>query len=117
MAKKGKRINAGKYRHVVTFQKQNNTQDGYGEANGWVDAFTARASISPISGREIMADFELFAEISHRIFIRWIAGVDHTMRIVFGNRIFIIVAPPIDYDELKTELQILCKEYNPSPTE
>ena len=55
------RINAGKYRHVVTFQRLRNTPNDYGEISkaidaNWEDAFKARVQILPISGKEVMPD-------------------------------------------------------------
>ena len=51
------RINPGKYRHIVTFQKLKQTsQNTYGETSihldeNWEDTFTVRVGIFPISGR------------------------------------------------------------------
>ena len=54
------RINAGKYRHVVTFQRLRNTPNDYGEISkaidaNWEDAFKARVQILPINGKEVIA--------------------------------------------------------------
>jgi hypothetical protein len=32
------------------------------------------------------------------------------MRVLFGERVFSIVSPPINFQEKNIELQILCKE-------
>jgi SPP1 family predicted phage head-tail adaptor len=110
------RINAGKYRHIVTFQRLSKAQDSYGQNTIWEDAFTARVGIFPISGREILTVDVKNGEISHRIHIRYTKGIDTTMRIKFGERIFEIVTPPINFQERDLELQLMCKEKNPLPT-
>jgi SPP1 family predicted phage head-tail adaptor len=117
------RINAGKYRHVVTFQRLKEAQNSYGETSknveeNWEDAFTARVGIFPISGREALgldADFRL-GEISHRIILRYTKGVDSKMRIKFGSRIFDITSPPVNNYERNDELLLFCKERNILPT-
>jgi SPP1 family predicted phage head-tail adaptor len=117
------RINSGKYRHIVTFQRLREAQNLYGETSvneeeNWEDAFTARVGIFPISGREALGlDSELrMGEISHRIVLRYIKGVDHKMRIKFGPRIFDITSPPVNNYERNDELLLFCKERNPMIT-
>jgi SPP1 family predicted phage head-tail adaptor len=111
------RINAGKYKHKVTFQRLAETQDSYGEVTSdWVDAFEIKAGIFPNSGRDVQGQYVIQGEVSHRVHIRYIKGVDSEMRILFGNRVFDIVSPPIDFQERHLELQLLCKERKPLPT-
>lgn len=117
------RINSGKYRHIVTFQRLREAQNAYGETSvneeeNWENAFTARVGIFPISGREALGlDSELrTGEISHRIVLRYIKGVDHKMRIKFGTRIFDITSPPVNNYERNDELLLFCKERNPMLT-
>jgi SPP1 family predicted phage head-tail adaptor len=117
------RINAGKYRHIVTFQRLKVVQNLYGETSrnvdeNWENAFSARVGIFPISGREALtmaADMKT-GEITHRILLRYMDGVDNTMRIMFGSRIFDIIGPPVNNYERNDELLLFCKERNPMPT-
>ncbi len=123
MADDKSRINAGKYRHVVTFQRLvDATQNEYGETSkqlggNWEDAFKARVSILPVSGKEIIAREVEKGEITHRIYMRYQSGVDSNMRIIFGERIFDIVSPPINFTEMNREINLLCKEVEYPPTE
>jgi len=117
------RINAGKYRHIVTFQRLKDVQNLYGEIstndeNNWEDAFTARVGIFPISGREALGlDSDMrIGEISHRIILRYTKGLDSKMRIQFGTRIFDIISPPVNSYERNDELLLFCKERNPMAT-
>jgi SPP1 family predicted phage head-tail adaptor len=110
-------INPGKYRHVVTIQKQLETDNPYGErprnddAN-WENVLTTRAAIFPISGRDIFEAMRTESEMTHRIFVRFnpTLKINSSMRILFGDRIFDIISPPINFQEKNIELSILCKE-------
>jgi SPP1 family predicted phage head-tail adaptor len=114
------RINAGKYRHIATFQKLKETQDSYGETSvhvdsNWEDVLTVRVGIFPISGREALLEDVRKGEISHRIVLRYTKGIDNTMRIKFGERIFEITSPPVNGYERNDELLLFCKERNVPP--
>lgn len=107
------KINPGKYRHVVTFQKQTTTRDKYGQVKEeWSEVLKTRAGIFPISGKEVFQRDFVESEISHRVHIRYhpTIVINSQMRILFGNRVFSIVSPPINFQERNIELQILCKE-------
>jgi SPP1 family predicted phage head-tail adaptor len=108
-------INAGKYRHIVTFQRLRENQNTYGEVAknidvNWENAFQARVGIFPLSGKEILTEDVRKGEISHKILMRYTKNVDSSMRIKFGNRIFEIVSPPINFQEMNLEMQLLCSE-------
>jgi SPP1 family predicted phage head-tail adaptor len=109
------KINAGKYRHIVTFQRLKETQNPYGESPtedeaSWENAFQARVGIFPISGKEVLTEEVINGMISHRILMRYTENVDSSMRIKFGNRIFTIISPPINFQEMNIEMQLMCKE-------
>jgi SPP1 family predicted phage head-tail adaptor len=50
--------------------------------------------------------------MTHRIFVRFnpTLKINSSMRILFGDRIFDIISPPINFQEKNIELSILCKE-------
>lgn len=115
------RINAGKYRHIATFQRLKDVRNSYGEKavnlpENWEDAFTLRVGIFPISGREALTEQVKMGEITHRVVLRFFKGIDNTMRIKFGGRIFEIVTPPMNSQERNDEIFLLCKELDPKPT-
>lgn len=107
------KINPGKYRHIITIQEKGTARDNYGRTvDTFTDVITCRAGIFPISGRDVfMRDFTE-SEITHRIHIRYNPTVTITsdMRIVFGEKYFMITAPPINFQERDIELQLMCKE-------
>jgi SPP1 family predicted phage head-tail adaptor len=110
------RINSGKYRHVVTIQKKADNQNSYGEivdsTENWVDFFKTRVAILPISGKEVLSAEFMNSEITHRVHMRYVPNldVDAYMRIKFGERVFQITSPPINFQERNIEWQLLCKE-------
>ena len=75
------RINAGKYRHVVTLQTKADNQNSYGETidtnENWVDYFKTRVAILPISGKEVMSAEFMNSEITHRVHMRYVPKVIH----------------------------------------
>lgn len=106
-------MNPSKLRHRITFQKQTETQNDYGEEiKEWVNVVTVWASINPISAKEFFAAEKMNSEVSHKINLRYIR--QHTitpdMRIKFGERYFELIGPPINFQERNIELQLLCKE-------
>lgn len=116
------RINAGKYRHVVTFQRLKDVPNQYGEVSksvgsNWEDAFKARVGIFPISGKELITTTMEKGEVTHRIYMRYQKGVESDMRIVFGDRVFEITSPPVNYQEMNWEIQLSVREIENPPME
>lgn len=107
-------MNPGNYRHKITIQERLTGQDSYGAPmESWTDLATAWASIEPLSGRELYAAQELNSEINVRIKMRYRPGVLSSMRILYGTRIFDILAV-VDIEERHRVLELLCKEMMPS---
>lgn len=105
------RINPGEFRHVITFQTLSKKRSSYGSsAKEWVDVKTARAAIYPVSGKEFFSAEKINSEVSHKIQIRYIAGITSDMQIKFGERTFEIKGPPINFQERNILLQLMCKE-------
>lgn len=105
------RINAGKYRHIVTIQKLVGNEDSYGEViEDWEDIIKTRAGIFPLSGREFFQAEALNSEVTHKVQIRYLDGITTEMRINFNGRFLYIISAPINWQEKNLELQLLCKE-------
>jgi SPP1 family predicted phage head-tail adaptor len=104
------RLNNGNLRHRITFQKQTEAQNDYGEEiKDWVDEATVWASINPISGKEFFSAEKVSSEVSHKINMRYTPGISPDMRIRFNERFFSIISV-INFQERNIELQLLCKE-------
>ena len=79
-------------------------------AGPWTDLAHVWASVSPLTGRELLAAQAVQAETSHHVTIRYRQGVTAKCRILLGDRVFRITAPPRDTDERHRELVIDCVE-------
>lgn len=103
-------MQAGKLRHRVTIQEPVVARNGFNEAiTTWVTVATVWASVEPISGREFFAAEHVQSEITHRIRVRYRAGIAPTMRVVFNGR-YLMIESVINYGERNTDLQLMCRE-------
>ena len=104
-------MNPGKLRHRIIIQKQEeSSKDGYGAlVENWSDFKTVWSSVEPLVGRELFAAQKINAETTIRVKMRYVAGITSKMRVVYGTRIFDILAP-IDPEERHRELHLMCKE-------
>lgn len=100
----------GKLRHRVTLQELVKTDDGYGGiVETWQDVATVWAAIEPLRGNERYTAQQVQSELTHKVTIRYRAGIKPQMRILYGNRVFDIEAV-IDVDERHRWLELLCSE-------
>ena len=105
------KLNSGKYRHKVVFQKLVESQDSYGqEDNIWVDDFEARVGIFPLTSKEYFDAQTLSNTVTHKVLLRYRTGVTSDMRLIFNGRIFNIIGVPINFQERNVELLLMCKE-------
>jgi len=106
-------MDPGKLRHKVTIQQPSATKDGYGAlVENWSDVKTVNASVEPLSGRELFAAQQVHSETTTRIKMRYRAGITSKMRVVYGTRIYDILAP-IDPEERHRYLLLMCRELIP----
>lgn len=110
-------MRAGRLRHRVTIQARSGTANAYNEpADSWSDVATVPAGIEPISGREFFASQQVQGTVSHRITLRYFAGVTIKHRVRWLDpatgvaRIFDINAV-IDRDERHRSLELMCTEH------
>lgn len=80
----GQQFNAGLLRHVVKIQRPVVTQDDAGQqSTTFEDLYVGvRAQIVPLSGREFVAASQVFAEMTTRMTIRWLPGIDASCRVI-----------------------------------
>lgn len=108
-------MQAGSLCRRVVFQRRDTALDSYGQqATSWSDAFTAWASIEPLSARELFAAQGGQSEVTHRITVRYRAELAHpavvaAMRIVYKGRIFNIQGAT-NVDERNRAIEILASE-------
>jgi SPP1 family predicted phage head-tail adaptor len=103
-------MRAGYLRHQITIEAPEETQTADGSfAVTWRTFATSWASIDPLLGKEYFAAAREQADISHKIRMRFVSGLNHRMRILFGTRIFEIESV-INLGERNRELVIMCRE-------
>ena len=100
-------VNPGKYRHRVHIQEKVETQDSetgaishtwetvYLDSDTPLDSVPAEVLTGP--GRELAAADTKLAETTARIQMRWFAGLDAAMRILWDGRVYDILS--IETDE------------------
>ena len=100
----------GKLRHRITIERVTETRDADGAViETWSTYATVQASIEPVSGREYFTAQSTQADVTHRVYARYVAGVVPKMRVKYGARIFEILST-INTGERNRELQLMCRE-------
>lgn len=103
-------MRAGRLRHRITLQTRSATLDAAGNRPAaWTDDATVWGAVEPLSGRELIAAQAAQSEVTHKLTLRWRAGVTAAMRVAFGSRTFEILSLA-NRDERGAELTLMCKE-------
>ncbi len=104
-------MRSGRLRHVVTIEHYTESQDlNTGEVtNDWATFATVRAGVEPLKGREFFASQERQSEVEVRIVIRYLEGVESTMRVLFDSRYYAIKSV-INKDERNREMELMCAQ-------
>lgn len=104
-------MKAGTLRHLVTIEKYTETPDAVGGiSKTYATHAQAWASIQPMLGREHFTEQRVSSEQTHRINMRYISGIESTMRITYNGRTFELIGPPINYMEQNKYLTFNVKE-------
>lgn len=80
----------GRLRHRVSVQVVSQVVDGAGgTTDTWTTASTVWAAIEPASARDVERVFgaELHAPITHLVTMRYLSGLTHKHRLLFGSRV------------------------------
>lgn len=110
-------MRAGRLRHRVAIQRRTGAESGFGEpTDTWTDLATVSAGVEPISGREYFAAQQVQSEVTHRVTIRYLAGVTPKDRIVWtdpatGVARYFDIRSVLDKDERHRELALMCVEH------
>lgn len=86
-------MRAGSLRHSITLQYKSSVSKGTNgeEVITWGTFVTCWADAQPLRGREYIAMRQAASEITTRFTIRYLAGVNTTMRVVWDSAIYNIV--------------------------
>lgn len=103
----------GTLRERVTIQQESRAADGGGGAALTWAAITGgtdiAARVEPLSGRESLHAMAMEAQVSHRVTIRYLAGIVAGMRVLYGSRALNIRAA-INIDERDRFIELACDE-------
>jgi SPP1 family predicted phage head-tail adaptor len=83
-------MQAGKLRNLVDIEQRATTTDSFGgQTNTW-SAFASSipVDIQPLSGQEAVRAASMSTGVTHRVILRYLAGVLPGMRVNFGGRFF-----------------------------
>jgi SPP1 family predicted phage head-tail adaptor len=99
----------------ITIQSPAGSRNTVGErVTTWTDVLTdVSAAIEPLTANQRYAISQEQGSITHRILTRYrteLATMDHSWRVMYGSRIFVMVGPPINKNEANEILQLLCNE-------
>lgn len=109
-----KKINIGDLNKRIMIQKRNLTDDGIGgQEEAWVEFRSVWAKLEPVSAWQQYHSMQLKKRVTHKITIRYLAGVQTDMRIKFGERTFQIHGIK-NVDERNYILELKTEEGTPS---
>lgn len=104
------RKDVGAYRHRVTVQVVTETQNSQGEpSTDWADETTVWTSVEPLVGRELLLAQQTVALVTHRVGLRYLAGLTAKKRLVFNGRTFNILNV-MNLEERNREMEIMAQE-------
>lgn len=104
-------MRAGRLRKRLTLQSVTTTFDDTGDAiEAWSDVKTVYASVTPLTGTEVITANQLGVGVDFEIRVRYGVGpITHDQRFLMGDRIFNVVSI-LNPDERNRELVIGAKE-------
>jgi len=86
-------VRLGKLRHRISIEPVAETQGSdRSSIESWLTYATVQASIESMSGREYSDAQTTQADITHRIYLRYVSGVIPKMRVKYGTRIFDVLS-------------------------
>jgi SPP1 family predicted phage head-tail adaptor len=106
-------LSAGKLRHRVDIERKHQDQDPTtGEMiTAWVPfAQSIPAAVEPLSAREFIQSAAVQSEITTRITVRWLPGVQPDMRVVHGDNRYNIRGVLPDKNSGREYLTLPCDE-------
>lgn len=104
-------MEAGKLNKRITIQKLVPKASASGQQGGdWVDVATVWAQVKCTSSRAISDDGVVQHEATYKFYIRRRKGITAQMRILWDDRTFHLVGPPVDWADERTGLTLVTKE-------
>lgn len=105
-------INVGSLRHQVQIKSQSSTQDSVGQpVLAWTTIRTTMAGLNLVSMKEAFGEGQLTAQESDIWTMRWSAGIQPGMQLVFGSNVYKIQSVN-DVARRRLILHLLCLQLN-----
>jgi len=103
-------IEPGKLRHRIAIESPTRSKNEFGEeVEGWSVLAEVRASVEPLSGRELWQAQQVAAQVSHRVQIRYRPGVEPEQRVCHRGR-HLEISVVRNIEERNEWLELLCIE-------
>jgi SPP1 family predicted phage head-tail adaptor len=104
-------LHAGELNRRITIERVNHAIVTGGDVEETTETqATVWAKKEDLSGSELFRAMQVHSEITTRFTIRWRGDIYPQMRVRLGLfEVFEIVAPPMDPDGRREQLQLLCK--------
>ncbi len=103
-------MRAGQLRHYITIQEKTQVKDSMGSlTTTWSNLVSTWAGINTLKSTEKEEYSKLEEETIYQIKIRYYDGLDSSMRISFGSRVFKILGIA-NFQERNIFLEMTCKE-------
>ncbi len=103
-------MRAGQLRHLVAIEQPTRSENAIGESiTTWSTLCTVWAAVEPATGQSYYAASQLESKVDGRVRIRYLEGIEPTMRIKYGDRTLNIVAV-LHPQENKRELHLMYTE-------
>ncbi len=100
----------GQLKRKISIQSATKVQDDFGEeTETWATDATMWASIQSVSGGEGITGNQINPEVTHKIMMRYRAGVTPANRVLYGTRVFDINVVRNIFEENRW-LELLCRE-------
>jgi SPP1 family predicted phage head-tail adaptor len=95
----------------ISILQKSEIQNNYGEVeNNQVEIAKVWANVKTLRGRELFQANQVHNEVTVKVIIRYRSGILPKMQIKYGERVFEIIASPININEQNRFLELVCKE-------
>jgi len=97
-------------KRVISIQQKAKVKDSVGSwSETWSEVIKTRAAIWPVSAGEQVKNQQVENQITHKVRIRYQAGIIPEMHIVYNSRVFEIISI-INVQEENRWLDLICTE-------
>jgi len=101
-------LQAGSLNRQVTFQQRGTTLDSFGQqSETWTTVLTARASVEPLSGSELVSAGAQIGETMVTVIVRYRPTITQALRLTYQGAVYNIISVVDDFARHR-KLTMLC---------